>query len=310
MAIPEFQAFFRPVLAVLGDGQVWTRLDIQERVGDEMGLTDEERNERLPGGGWRLSSRVHWAVTYLAQAGAVKRVGRGQAQITEVGEQLLKDNPDRIDNAVLKQFESFRDFVSRTSKGKKAEKAPHNGHAHAVDDSRDPLEQVKDAVDEMNAALVSELLTRIKSESPKFLETLILKLLVAMNYGTGETSAHHLGGPGDEGFDGVIHLDALGLERVYLQAKRYTDNTVGRPAIQSFVGALNGAGATRGVFITTSRFSSDAITFAKQVPQSVRLVDGEELGRLLLHYRIGVQVTETIAVLALDEDFFIREATA
>lgn len=301
MAIPAFQAFFLPVLTTLSDGRVWTRAEVQDAVADAMGLTPEERAERLPGGGMRLSSRVHWTITYFVAAGAVDRVGRGKAQINEVGLKLLADHPDRIDQSVLRQFEGYREFTKRSGRSKREQLSA------VVEDERDPVEQAKDAIEDINATLVAELLTRIKAQRPEFLETLILKLLVAMNYGTDETAAQHLGGSGDEGFDGVIHLDALGLERVYLQAKRYNDQTVGRPAVQAFVGALTGVGASRGVLITTSRFSADAEAYARQVPQSIRLVDGEELARLLLQHRVGVQVTETIAVLAIDEDFFEEE---
>lgn len=299
MAIPEFQAFFLPVLRTLSNGEVWSRAEAQDAVANAMGLTSEEREERLPGGGLRLSSRVHWTITYLVQAGAVERVGRGMCRITPDGQRLLAEHPDGFSISVLKQFEGFLEFTKRSSRTK-----PGTGAEATHDDERDPLDQARQAIADINAALVTDLLQRIIAKPPVFLERLILRLLVAMNFGADEQSAEHLGGPNDEGFDGVIHLDRLGLERVYLQAKRYTDGTVGRPAVQSFVGALTGAGATRGVFITTSRFSAEAIAYARQVPQSIRLIDGEEFARLLMEHRVGVQVTETISVLAVDENFF------
>ena len=160
------------------------------------------------------------------------------------------------------------------------------------------------AVQEIHATVAAELLERIKAQPPEFLEHLILQLMRAMDYGVLEDSAQHVGGPGDEGFDGVIRLDALGLERVYLQAKRYSEATIGRPAIHSFVGALTGAGATRGVFITTSSFSREAIEYAKRIPMNLVLIDGAKLGDLLIRYGVAVSVKEQVSIVTIDEDFF------
>lgn len=299
MAIPDFQALMRPVLNITADGNAWTNKAITDAVAVELGLDEDDLQERLSSGQPRLNNRVAWAIIYLSRSGALKRERRGIAEITDRGRVLLEQNPTRIDIGVLDQFEEFREFRSRKGTARKS----HTIHADSELEF-DPVEQIETAIASIDSAIAAELIDRIKNQPFDFLERLVIRLMGAMNYGVLEGSAQHLGGPGDEGFDGVIRLDALGLENVYLQAKRYTDNTVGRPAIQSFVGALTGAGATRGVFITTSRFTSDAQSYAKQVPLNVVLIDGDKLGQLLIQYRVGVQVKQEISIVEIDEDFF------
>jgi restriction system protein len=299
VAVPDFQSLFRPVLEVTSDNQVWTNKAITTAVADRLELSSSDRQERLKSGQPRLQNRIAWAIIYLSRAGALRREGRGLAQITERGHELLKYDRQDLNVRALEQFEEFREFQQRkgTVRGPKSQETN-------VDGSEDPLEKIDSALSDIDSAVAAELIERIKLQSAEFLEHLVLKLMKAMNYGVLEGSAEHIGGPGDEGFDGVVRLDALGLERIYLQAKRYSENTVGRPAIQSFVGALTGAGATRGVFITTSRFSADAIAYAQQVPMSIVLIDGDELGRLLIRYQVGVQVKQQVAIVQIDDDFF------
>lgn len=299
MAVPDFQTLMRPVLQVTSDGKAWTNKEIADAVAGELGLDDTDLQERLSSGQPRLSNRVTWAIVYLSRAGALKRERRGISEITERGRSLLDQHPTRIDVSTLDQFEEFRAFLNKKGPGRRS-------LVTDVPDAleSDPIEQIEAAIANIDNAVAAELIDRIKTQPFDFLERLVLKLMRAMNYGVLEGSAQHLGGSGDEGFDGVIRLDALGLENVYLQAKRYTDNTVGRPAVQAFVGALTGAGATRGVFITTSRFTADAKSYAKQVPLNVVLIDGDKLGQLLIQYRVGVQVKQDVSIVEIDEDFF------
>lgn len=299
MAVPDFQSLFRPVLQVTSDGQVWTNKAIANAVADALKLSISDRQERLKSGQPRLQNRIAWAIIYLSRAGALRREGRGLAQITARGRDLLQNEQQELNVRALEQFEEFREFQQRKGTGR-GQKRPEAD----IDESEDPLEKIDSALSDIDSAVASELIERIKLQSADFLEHLVVKLMKAMNYGVLEGSAEHIGGPGDEGFDGVVRLDALGLERIYLQAKRYTENTVGRPAIQSFVGALTGAGATRGVFITTSRFSNEAVTYAQQVPMSIVLIDGDELGRLLIKYQVGVQVKQQVSIVQVDDDFF------
>ena len=299
MAIPDFQALMRPILLVTSDGQQWSNQEIVRSVVQVLALPPEDLQERLNSGQPRIQNRVAWAIIYLRRAKALIRPSRGVSEITERGRLLLTENPTRIDIGVLDQFEEFREFRSRKGSTKRI-----SPDLEPEEVNTDPIEQIESALANIDNAVASELIERIKTQPFDFLERLVLRLMQAMNYGVLEESAEHLGGSGDEGFDGVIRLDALGLEKVYLQAKRYTDSTVGRPAIQGFVGALTGAGATRGVFITTSKFSADANSYAKQVPLNVILIDGEKLGQLLIQYRVGVQVKQEFAIVEVDEDFF------
>lgn len=300
MAVPDFQSLMRPVLQTTADGHLWTNKEILETVANECGLTQEDRAERLVSGQTRLQNRIAWAIIYLSRAGALRRERRGISEITDRGRLLLTENPDRIDIGVLDQFPEFQEFRSRRRTSTESRTASDTLGA----ESGDPIERIEAAVQEINATVASDLLERIKAQPPEFLEHLILQLMRAMDYGVLEDSAQHLGGPGDEGFDGVIRLDALGLERVYLQAKRYSEATIGRPAIHSFVGALTGAGATRGVFITTSSFSREAVEYAKRIPMNLVLIDGSRLGELLIRYGVGVSVKEQVSIVAIDEDFF------
>lgn len=303
MPIPDFQALFRPVLEVLADGQVWTLASLRDAVAAKVGVSGEDREVRIGSGGRQYDGRIHWAVTYLNQAKALSRVGRGVIQISPRGLELLTEGPEHLDVKYLMQFPEFQDFYERARASQKGSRSSSEAKRPEVE-TVDPLEQISAAVEEIDAATAAELVERIKAQTPDFLERLILELMLAMGYGSIVGKAEHLGGSGDEGFDGVVHQDALGLERVYLQAKRYTENTVGRPAIQAFAGALQGAGASRGVFITTSKFSAEAREFAARIPARVVLIDGPELGRLLVRYRVGVQVKQSFDVVEVDEDFF------
>ena len=296
MNLPDYQTLMRPVLETLSDERVWPVREARAALAQRFGLPPEDLETRTASGTRIWDSRVHWALTYLNQAGAVARVGRGRWQIAPRGRDLLARNDGQISTKVLQEFPEFMDFLHRSQQ-------PRTDVAglDATDDAPiDPQEQIAQSVAAINEAVAAEVIDRVKSQTPEFMEHLILDLMVAMGYGRAE----HLGKTGDGGFDGVIHQDSLGLERIYLQAKRYADNGVGRPAIQAFAGALAGAKANRGVFITTSRFSSEAVEFAERLPTRVVLIDGPELGRLLVRHRVGVQVKETYAVVSVDEDYF------
>lgn len=304
MTIPDYQSLMRPCLQALSDGHVRTAADLRDAVGQSEGITAEERDQRHASGTGVFSGRVHWAITYLAAAGAVTRVGRGRVQITTRGQELLASGPPRITQHDLLRFDEFQQFIERARVGSRRD---GQGHSSPEDQSRtlaDPQEQIDEAVKEINAAVANELVERIKLQSPRFLEQIVLDLMVAMGYGTTAGLVQHIGGSGDEGFDGVVHQDALGLERVFLQAKRYNDKGVGRPELQAFAGALQGAGATRGVFITTSRFTAEAREFVDRIPARVVLIDGDELGRLMVKHGVGVQVKRSYNVVEVDDDVF------
>ncbi len=246
----------------------------------------------------------------MAQAGLVRRVRRGVAVLTERGREVLEERPERVDGSLLSRYEEFRDFktLARDAQTRPTGAALAVHAAASVQQAAGeatPREQLVAAVEEANAAVATELLDRIRERDPVFLEQLVLRLLTAMGYGGRAGAAQHLGRGGDQGLDGVIRQDALGLDRVYVQAKRYSaEHSVGRPDIQAFVGALHGAQADRGVFITTSRFTAEAGEYAERVPARLVLIDGVRLTELMVLHNVGVQDEETFTIKRVDEDFF------
>ncbi|MFE0021467.1 restriction endonuclease [Amycolatopsis sp. NPDC059021] len=303
MAVPEFQAFWVPVLRALSDGQTRHWREIREPVAKELEVMDEDHADTLPSGKSRFDSRVQWSITHLFQAGLLARPKRGHVQITSRGKEMLAEHPDRIDIKLLGKFEEYRDFRSRT-------RVTSRDTAGDVTESDDgsggtPPEAIEKAVQEINEALASEVLQRVLDQAPVFLERLVLTLLTAMGYGGRAGAAEHWGGSGDGGIDGVVRQDVLGLDRVYVQAKRYaSDHAVGRPDIQAFVGALHGQQADRGVFITTSRFSADARSYVERIPNRIVLIDGRRLAELMILHNVGVQDESTFVLKRVDEDFF------
>ena len=265
-------------------------------------LTQEEMTRKTAKGTTVYRSRVHWAQAFLAQAGAITRPQRGYLQITERGLELLEQNPGGF---TVKKFQEFPDYADAWSGRYTGNTESPEVDVEPVSDVT-PQERIETAVDEIEAALGKDIVQRVQALSPKFLELVILELLHAMGYGATDSAIEHVGGPGDEGVDGVIHQDTLGLQRIYVQAKRYkAESTIGRPDIQKFVGALAGLGANGGVFITTSSFTSDAREYAnKNLSSRVILIDGNEFGRLMVRHGIGVQKRRTYSVVDIDEDYF------
>jgi len=302
--LPKFHEFFVPALRVLASRDAAAARELVETISDDLGLSEEQRTQRLASGQRRLDNRVAWAVSYLAHAGAVEKPRRGFSQITERGRRLLRDHPHGFDVDTLLQFPQFVEFKARSGTRTTVRERAATVAVES-DDEETPLERVAAAVRQLDSSTGADLVERLRSQPPEFLEKAVLELLVAMGYGGSADAAQHLGGPGDGGFDGVINQDRLGLGRIYVQAKRYgVDNIVGRPAVQAFLGALHHAGAAGGVFITTSRFSPDATEFARSITPRVILIDGSRLGQLMVAYRVGVQVRQTFTVVELDEDFF------
>jgi restriction system protein len=307
MSIPDFQALMLPLLkwAALGEMRV---LEAEKKLGDEFGLTPGERAQLLPSGTQRvLHNRAHWAKFYLMKAGLVSFPSRGKFVATDAGRKLLAHNPSKIDIDLLRQYPSFKEFQG----GGHVDVQGGGGVPGGLSDppQSTPQEQIDKAVLTIQSALHSELLQRILQNTPSFFERLIIDLLVKMGYGGSRPEAtKQLGGSGDSGVDGVINEDRLGLDRIYIQAKRYSDgNVVGRPEIQKFLGSLVGMGATKGVFVTTSKFSGEAIEFARQhLSQRVILIDGQRLAELMIEHNVGVRHRE-VALKEIDENFFAEE---
>jgi restriction system protein len=305
--IPDFESIMHPMLASLADGNERDTVWLRDQLGNHFHVSNEERAQLLPSGTARLyDNRVAWAFTHLSHAGAIERVARGVYRITPRGLRLLEENPERINVKVLSQFPELIAF-RKGGKGKERKEEVREA-TEELDEKRSPIERMAEARADHEGELTLGLLDRIRGSDPIFFERLVLKVLVAMGYGgSEEEAAEHLGGSGDEGVDGVIHEDRLGLDRIYVQAKRRTEGSVGSPEVRGFVGALEGKGASKGVFITASRFSPDAQAWVDRLARRVVLIDGERLAALMIRYGVGVTTRETFAVQEIDEDFFTSE---
>lgn len=306
MAIPDYQTLMLPVLRLAATGV--TRVpDVATAIADQLGLSEAEREEMLPSGRQRvLHNRIHWAKFYMAKAGLIDSPERGRFVASAEGKALLATQPATITVETLKAYPAFAQFYAGDAHASPAEASVAEAAATAT---ATPEEQIDAAHGVLHAALKAELLQRVLAQSPAFFERAIVDLLVAMGYGgSHEGAALSLGRSGDGGVDGVIDEDRLGLDRIYIQAKRYAPHVgVGRPDVQGFVGSLVGFGATKGVFVTTSSFSAPAIDFVRHLPQRVVLIDGARLAELMIEHGVGVRVSRTIAVKRLDEDFFADE---
>ena len=302
MTIGNFEYYFIPVLASLKQNGMMHRRENMEYVAKAEKLSPEDLAMKTPRGTSIFRSRVHWAQAFLAQAGAVSRPQRGYLEITERGLKLLEENPQGFK---AKKFHEFPDYANAWG-GRNNGEEQNDEVVSARESEITPQERIESAVSEIERALAADIVQRVRNLSPKFLEVVVLELLHAMGYGASESSIEHVGGPGDEGVDGIIHQDTLGLQRIYVQAKRYkAENSIGRPDIQKFVGALAGQGANGGVFITTSSFSSDAKEYAsKNLSARVVLIDGAEFGLLMVRHGIGVQKRKTFSIVDIDEDYF------
>ncbi|MDR9758291.1 restriction endonuclease [Rhizobium redzepovicii] len=306
--IPDYQTLMLPVLRLAAAGET-RAADIAERIADDLGLTQEERDELLPSGRQRLlHNRIHWAKFYMSKAGLIASPARGRFVATDRGKALLATAPERIDVALLMQEPEFREFYRKEGGGAAQERVS----ARPIDTAtptKTPEEQIDAAHAALMAALRDELLQRILSNSPVFFEQLIVDLLVPMGYGgSHKDAAAQLGRSGDGGVDGIVNEDRLGLDRIYVQAKRYApSNPVGRPDVNGFVGSLVGLGATKGVFVTTSSFSQPARDYVKHLTQRVILIDGQELADLMIEHGVGVRGYRTVEFKRLDEDFFGEE---
>lgn len=306
MASPSYMA---PVLRILSDGEVHVLKDMRETAADDLGLTVEARAQTIPSGQLRYENRCTWAVSYLKHAAAIETVSRGRYRITEEGGALLARHPNGIVEADLEEIPGYDAKESWRSKATRA--ADPSGSADSgvptvLDETAlAPIEQVEQAIEQMKAEVAEELLTRLRGNNPDFFERAVVDVLLGMGYGGADRRGKVIGGTGDGGVDGVIDQDALGLDQIYVQAKRYADgNTVGRETLQAFVGALQWRNVNRGVFITSSDFTRGARDFADTVSTRIILINGQRLAELMIRYNVGVQVKKTYSIPEIDEDFF------
>jgi restriction system protein len=304
MPIPDFQSLMLPMLTLAADGAEHSLADARGTFATQFALSDEERAELLPSGRQRrFDNRVAWAKVYLERAGLVSSPQRGQFVITEEGHRLLAEKPQRISIVMLERFERFRDFRS----GSRKTDGPPSTTTQQEAASTTPEEQLELAYESIRKELISELLERVRAGSPRFFENLVIELLLKMGYGGNRAEAGRaIGGAGDEGIDGIINQDRLGLESIYIQAKRW-QATVGRPEIQKFVGALHGQRARKGVFLTTGTFSAEARDYVGHIDPKVVLIDGAELAEYMVEFGLGVTTKTSYVVMRIDLEFFEEE---
>jgi len=304
MPIPDFQSLMRPLLQFAADGKAHSIRDGLDNLASEFKLSDNERKELLPSGRQEVfTNRVAWAKTHLRMAGLIEAPSRGVFRITDRGQQLLREHPERIDLRILRQQPGY--LEARDSKKEK------NGKKNIEEESGDapqtPEEQIEAASVALRDSLGEEILAKMKAASPAFFERLVVELLVRMGYGgTRKDAGKAIGRSGDEGIDGIIKEDRLGLDVIYIQAKKW-EATVGRPEIQKFAGALQGFRAKKGIFITTSDFSKEAEDYASRIDSKIVLIDGETLWNLMIDFSIGVSTVATYDVKKLDNDYFDEE---
>ncbi len=304
MTIPDFQTLMLPLLQLATDGQEHSIRDARETLADQFTLSPEEKAELLPSGRQPIfDNRVAWAKSYLQQAGVLKPTRRAHFQITERGKQVLSEHPSRIDIEYLERFPEFVEFrYGRKTPTPELPLATLEEQGQST-----PEETLEAAYQRIRNELATELLKRVKEAPPEFFERLVVELLVNMGYGGSRRDAGKaIGRSGDEGIDGIINEDRLGLDMIYLQAKRW-NGTVGRPEIQKFVGALHGKRAKKGVFITTGTFSSEAEEYTSHIDPKIVLIDGNQLAELMIDFNIGVTKSSTYEIKRIDSDYFGEE---
>jgi|JI10StandDraft_1071094.scaffolds.fasta_scaffold174486_2 restriction system protein len=300
--IPDYQSLMLPVLRAADHGEVRIG-DVIERLAAVLGLGEAALSALLPSGRQTVfANRVHWAKTYLAKAGLVEATRRGHFRLTPRGAEVLQAVPERIDNHFLSRFEEFRTFTNRTTQPDTEAAIP----VDAESSQATPDEIMRAAHRQIEVGLAEELLDRVRTAPPDFFERLVVGLLLAMGYGGSAADAGRaLGRSGDDGVDGVIDQDALGLDRVYIQAKRYAvNNSVGPGAIRDFFGSLDRHKAAKGLFVTTSTFTVSARETAEYLSKRIVLIDGEQLARLMIRHNVGCRIEEVLHVKKIDEDFF------
>ncbi|MBW8073934.1 MULTISPECIES: restriction endonuclease [Metallibacterium] len=300
MAIPDYQSCMHPLLRFLVDGGEHTLRDSEESLAQHFQLAAAERAQLLPSGRQGLfKNRIGWARSYLKMAGLLESPRRGVFKITARGLNVLADHPDRIDVKFLQRFPEFVELLDAARSAGKA-----NAPLEAPVSQSTPEETIETAYQGLRAQLAEELLSRILASSPTFFEQLVVELLVKMGYGGSRRDAgERIGQTGDGGIDGIIKEDRLGLDTLFIQAKRW-QGSVGRPEIQKFVGALQGQRARKGVFITTSCFTADAADYASRIDTKVVLIDGKQLADLMIDFDVGVAAAGSYAIKRVDSDYF------
>lgn len=301
MPIPDFQSIMLPLLQFASDEKEHSVHEAVVSLASHFSLSEEDRSRLLPSGQQPIFyNRVGWARTYLKKSRLIDDPRRGYFQITDRGKEVLRRNPDRIDMHYLQEFPEYLEFKETTRE------AAETSQVEEDIDELTPEEALEAAYQKIREDLSDEVLKAVINSSPGFFEKLVVELLVKMGYGgSRRDAARAVGGSGDEGIDGIIDEDRLGLDTIYIQAKKWKeDSTVGRPEIQKFVGALQGQRAKKGIFITTTRFTDDAKSYASNIDTKVVLIDGKRLANLMIDHNVGVSEQTTYEIKSLDSDYF------
>jgi restriction system protein len=304
--IPDYQSLMLPLLKLVSDRQEHKYRDLVENLASEFQVTDEERKELLASGNQAIfDNRVGWAKTYLKKAGLLDSPKRATFVITQIGLDTLKKNPDRVDAKYLRQFPAFLEFQNASRNDNETEEEI----IIVETNEQTPEENLDKAYQRIRKSLASELLNRVVELSPTFFERLVVELLVKMGYGGSiKDAGKAIGKSGDEGIDGTIKEDKLGLDIIYIQAKRWRPgNVVGRPELHKFVGALAGQGAKKGIFITTSNFTKESLEYTPKNETKIVLIDGEQLAQLMIDYNLGCTTQQIYELKKIDSDYFGEE---
>lgn len=300
--IPKYNEMYKEILEVLKDGNAYPFREVRENVAEILKLSEEELEERLDSGKKKYNDRINWACTYLKKAGLVENTQRGVVKITNRGIEVLKNNPEKIDNNMLSNYKEFVEFIKRVKK-----EEPLKEKDYTEEENQTPQDIFENSFKDINRILEEEILDEVLRQSPDFFEHLVVKLLQKIGYGSFVSDSGVVTKrSNDEGIDGIIKQDKLGFDTIYIQAKKWDrETTVSRPEIQKFVGALGGKGASKGLFITTAKFSEGARKYSQeQHIAKVVLIDGRELAKLMIEYNVGVSVESTYEIKRIDSDFF------
>jgi restriction system protein len=305
MALPDFETIMLPLLKITSDQKEHQLHDSVDKLAEEFKLTSSDRNKLLPNGvGRHFDNKVGWARFHLVKAGLLESTKRGYFKISTRGLKVLAQQPLRIDVDFLKQFPEFVEMIKAPIKKKIDDSELTNTYT----DKQSPEEAIAYGYERMKTELVKQLLDEVSKTSPSFFEKLVIELLVKMGYGGSlQDAGEVIGKTGDEGIDGVIKEDPLGLDAIYIQAKRWGNTVVSRPELQKFVGALQGQKAKKGVYITTSKFSQEATNYVAKVDCKVVLIDGNTLADLMVEHDIGVSTVNSYKIKKIDFDYFIGE---
>ncbi|WP_434306141.1 restriction endonuclease [Clostridium botulinum] len=305
MAIPTYEQLMLPLLEMLRDESLYTNKECIDRLAKKLNITEEELGELLPSGKKKIFyDRANWAKTYMKKAGLVEAPRRGTIKITQLGLELLQENPLELKSKDLLRYNSFNNFINASNKGE-----VNSESNEGLLNERTPSEEIASAFENLRTSLADEILEKINSCSFEFFEKLVIELLIKMGYGgSKEEAGRATKKTGDEGIDGIINEDRLGLDSIYIQAKSWKDTVVGRPEIQKFSGALDTPGASKGIFITTSTFSKEAREYVKAInTKNIVLIDGMQLSQYMIEFNVGVSTEMIYEVKKIDTDYFSEE---